>query len=60
MRCPKCEHAKQKVIESRPFGEETYRKRRCKNCDFEFITYERADKIEDKKVFVRNPRKENI
>ena len=46
MQCPKCKHEKQAVIESRPFGEETYRRRQCKNCGFKFITYEKADKIE--------------
>lgn len=45
MRCPKCNHEKQRVLESRPFGEETYRKRLCLNCDQAFITYEKVSDV---------------
>lgn len=41
MRCPKCEHEKQKVVDTRPVGEETYRKRICLNCGQVFETYEK-------------------
>lgn len=57
MKCPKCGKEKQRVLETRPFGEETYRKRKCIFCNHVFITYEKADVSEDRKVFVRNKRK---
>lgn len=41
MRCPKCKHEKQKVLDTRPTGEETYRKRRCLSCNHIFVTYEK-------------------
>ena len=47
MKCPKCKYEKQRVIDSRTFGEETRRQRICMNCNFKFITYERADAVED-------------
>lgn len=43
MRCPNCGHEKQRIVDSRPFGEETRRKRICKKCHHKFITYERVE-----------------
>lgn len=53
MRCPKCGHEKQTVCDTRPFGEETYRRRLCLGCRYKFITYERAEEAGDN----RTPRK---
>ena len=47
MRCPKCEHEKQKILSSIPFGEETMRKRLCVSCGHKFTTYEKAVEEED-------------
>jgi transcriptional repressor NrdR len=57
MRCPKCGHEKQSVYDTRPFGEETYRRRLCLGCGKKFITYERAEESGSAKVFVRKRRK---
>jgi transcriptional regulator NrdR family protein len=43
MRCPECGHEKQKVYDTRPFGEETERRRLCLSCGKKFITYERVE-----------------
>lgn len=43
MRCPKCGHEKQSVYDTRPFGEETYRRRLCLGCGFRFVTYEKVE-----------------
>lgn len=57
MKCPKCGHEKQSVYDTRPFGEETYRRRLCLGCGYKFITFERAQEADDTKVFVRQRRK---
>jgi transcriptional regulator NrdR family protein len=44
MKCPKCGGEKQKVLQSRPFGEETWRQRKCLACNFIFVTYEAVAK----------------
>lgn len=41
MRCPKCLYEKQRVVETSPCGEETYRKRVCITCGHTFTTYEK-------------------
>ena len=41
MRCPKCLYEKQRVVDTSPCGEETYRKRVCLTCGHTFITYEK-------------------
>jgi len=43
MRCPKCKHLDDKVIDSRPArsGTTIRRRRVCQNCQFRFTTYER-------------------
>ena len=43
MLCPKCKHEKQKVLYTRPFGEETFRKKQCQACGHKFVTYEKAE-----------------
>lgn len=43
MQCPKCKGEKQKVVDTYPIGEETYRKRVCLKCKHVFITYEKYD-----------------
>lgn len=57
MRCPKCKSEKSKVCDTRPFGEETYRRRLCLGCGKKFITYERAEEAGGTRVFVRARRK---
>jgi transcriptional repressor NrdR len=57
MKCPKCGCEKSTVYDTRPFGEETYRRRLCSGCNRKFITFERAQDADDTKVFVRKRRK---
>lgn len=40
MQCPKCKKEKQRVVDVRPMGDQTYRKRICLFCGCAFITYE--------------------
>jgi transcriptional repressor NrdR len=44
MKCPVCKSSKTKVLDSRPFGKETRRHRKCILCNARFITYEYVDK----------------
>ena len=46
MRCPKCEHADDKVIDSRAVrnGDVIRRRRVCLNCSYRFTTYEEVVK----------------
>lgn len=53
MKCPKCKSERSKVYDTRPFGEETYRRRLCLGCGFSFVTYERYEEADDN----RKPRK---
>lgn len=41
MQCPKCKHERQRVLDTRPVGDETYRKRICVKCYHIFVTYEK-------------------
>jgi transcriptional repressor NrdR len=45
MRCPRCQHAESKVIDSRPSAENDSirRRRECESCNFRFTTYERIE-----------------
>lgn len=43
MQCPKCKNEKQKVLDSRSFGEETRRIRLCLNCKHKFVTFEKVE-----------------
>lgn len=40
MKCPRCHSEKQKVVDTQPIGDDTYRKRVCLGCKFVFITFE--------------------
>lgn len=42
MECIHCQHKKTIVLSSRPLGDERYRKRLCKGCNYTFETYEKA------------------
>ena len=53
MRCPKCGHEKQKVYGTRPFGEETERRRLCLSCGDRFMTYEKAEEPGSARSFFR-------
>ena len=56
MQCPKCKNEKQKVLYTRPFGEETFRKRQCQACGHKFVTYEKAEKKNRKeRSYENNP-----
>lgn len=43
MKCPSCEHADTKVIETRESTDSTRRRRECLECKERFTTYERFD-----------------
>ncbi len=45
MRCPRCAHPDDQVIDSRPSkaGDEIRRRRECVGCGFRFTTYERVE-----------------
>ncbi|MEK6608231.1 MAG: transcriptional regulator NrdR [Myxococcota bacterium] len=45
MRCPRCQHGDDKVIDSRPSqeGESIRRRRECERCAHRFTTYERIE-----------------
>jgi transcriptional repressor NrdR len=45
MRCPRCGHTEDQVIDSRPGkgAEEIRRRRECLSCGFRFTTYERVE-----------------
>ncbi|WP_425441448.1 NrdR family transcriptional regulator [Salinibacillus kushneri] len=43
MKCPTCKHKITKVIDSRPFGREIKRRRKCPSCSIRFNTYEYVD-----------------
>jgi transcriptional repressor NrdR len=45
MRCPRCGHLEDQVIDSRPSraGDEIRRRRECMSCAFRFTTYERVE-----------------
>ena len=47
MRCPYCNHAQDRVIDSRESkeGESIRRRRECEKCERRFTTYERIDEI---------------
>ena len=47
MKCPFCNHAEDKVIDSRESreGEAIRRRRQCLGCDKRFTTYERIDEV---------------
>lgn len=40
MRCPQCGYDKAAVVDCRPSGLTTRRRRRCSACDHRFTTYE--------------------
>lgn len=46
MKCPKCQHADSKVVESRDVasGESIRRRRKCEDCTHRFTTYERVER----------------
>ncbi|MBR5507903.1 MAG: transcriptional repressor NrdR [Clostridia bacterium] len=48
MKCPYCEYAESKVIDSRPTdeGEAIRRRRECLNCGKRFTTYEKIENIQ--------------
>ena len=50
MKCPKCGKEKQRILQSHPLGEETKRVRKCKFCNYTFITYEKAEEKENAKT----------
>ena len=56
MKCPFCASEKSKVYDTRPFGEETYRRRLCSGCGKKFITFERAQEADETKTSVRKRR----
>ncbi len=45
MRCPRCAHTEDQVVDSRPSrtGDEIRRRRECLQCGFRFTTYERVE-----------------
>jgi transcriptional repressor NrdR len=48
MRCPKCQHIDDKVIDSRisQEGDSIRRRRECLNCGYRFTTYEEVERLE--------------
>ena len=44
MRCPSCEHAESKVIDSRTAGDAIRRRRECLSCTERFTTFERMER----------------
>lgn len=59
MKCPRCNHADTRVVDSRPSdeGASIRRRRECPNCGYRFTSYERAQ-FEPLTVIKRNARKE--
>lgn len=59
MKCPRCDHADTRVVDSRPAddGSAIRRRRECPNCGYRFTSYERAQ-FEPLTVIKRNGRKE--
>jgi transcriptional repressor NrdR len=59
MRCPKCQFADTKVLDSRPVeeGEAIRRRRECEKCGFRFSTYEEIE-ILDLNILKKDGRKE--
>ena len=59
MKCPRCDHADTRVVDSRPAdeGSAIRRRRECPNCGYRFTSYERAQ-FEPLTVTKRNGRKE--
>ena len=43
MRCPACQHAESRVIDSRTTGDAIRRRRSCQNCQHRFTTLERLE-----------------
>lgn len=44
MRCPHCDHvATHKVVETRKFEGDVYRRRRCSSCSCAFVSVETSD-----------------
>lgn len=42
MRCPRCQHAKSRVLDTRKYETHSRRRRECEQCHRRFTTYERA------------------
>ena len=61
MRCPKCAHLDDKVIDSRSVreGDSIRRRRVCLKCGYRFTTYEEVVKV-DLKVLKRDGRREEL
>ncbi|MGE4488394.1 MAG: transcriptional regulator NrdR [Kiritimatiellales bacterium] len=61
MKCPKCEHRENKVIDSREVreGESIRRRRLCLNCGHRFTTYEEVIRAE-LQVIKRDGRREEL
>lgn len=55
MKCPNCQNADTKVLDSRPIddGEAVRRRRECEKCEFRFSTYEEIE-ILDLSVIKKN------
>ena len=54
MRCPRCDHIEDKVLESRALanGESMRRRRECLACGYRFTSYERIE--EDRLMVIKN------
>jgi len=58
MKCPKCEHKKTSVLDSRDAPKYRYRRRKCLKCKHHFTTHERIVKGEDGDAELRRLHKE--
>ena len=57
MRCPKCRKHKAYVTNTRHLADETYRKRICPRCGYEFYTFEAVDDGDGVRVLMQRIQK---